>query len=55
MRIQSCLQLICLLLLMSSCSPITTLYGVRNPKEISQKKIIKQSKRLGISKDPFKS
>ena len=51
MRIQSCLQSICFLLLMSSCSPIITLYGVRNPKEISQKKIIKQSKRLGISKD----
>lgn len=51
MRIKSCLQLICLLLLMSSCSPMLGLYGIRNPKEISQKKIIKYSKRLGISKD----
>jgi hypothetical protein len=51
MRIQSYLQIICLLLLISSCSPILSLYGVRNPKEISEKKIIRYSKRLNIPKD----
>lgn len=34
--------------MISSCSPILTLYGVRNPKEISEKKITHYSKRLAI-------
>lgn len=39
------------LILFSSCSPILGLYGVRNPKEISEKKIIRYSKRVAIPKD----
>ncbi len=48
MRIQSCFYIICLLVIISSCSPILGLYGVRNPKEISKKKIINYSRRLDI-------
>jgi hypothetical protein len=51
MSIKSCLHIICLLLLVSSCSPLLGIYGVRNPKELSQKKIMRYSKRLDIPND----
>ena len=52
MKIQSYFYLICFGVLMSSCAPpIIALYGVRNPKEISEKKIINYSTRLAIPTD----
>lgn len=51
MKILTSSFIICLIVIIQSCSPILGLYGVRNPKEISEKKIINYSKRLAIPKD----
>ena len=54
MKIQSYFYLICLVVITSSCSPILGLYGVRNPKEISEKKIINYSTRRAIPTDAIR-
>lgn len=51
MKILTSSFIICLIVIIQSCSPILGLYGVRNPKGISEKKIINYSKRLAIPKD----
>lgn len=51
MRIKFFFYLISILIIITSCSPILGIYGVRNPKEISEQKIHKYSKRLDIPND----
>lgn len=51
--IKFCFRLILLGIILSSCSPIMGIYGIRSPKEIDKNKIIKISERFDIPKEDF--